>query len=106
MTLQLVLSFGHIHLEKFVSGSAIASVAASKTPSSQQDPAQQPANAADDYCAICANIHLASSSLLPNPPLLPVPFATRTAERFGHSVLIFVSPRRRPAFQSRAPPLA
>ena len=38
MALQLVLSFGHIHLEKLASGSAIASMAASKAPSSQQNP--------------------------------------------------------------------
>jgi len=105
MTLQLALSFGHIHLEKFANGSAIAGVAASKAPSSQQHPAQHPANAADDYCAICANIHLASSSLLPEAPLLPAPFASQTVEHFAHSALISVSPQR-PAFQSRAPPLA
>jgi hypothetical protein len=105
MTLQLVLSFGHIHLEKFASGSAIASMAASKAPSSQQNPAQHPANEADDYCAICATIHLASSSFLPDAPLLPVPFASRTIEHFGNFTFIFISPQRA-AFQSRAPPLA
>ena len=105
MTLQLVLSFGHIHLEKLASGSAIASVAASKAPSSQQNPVQHPANEADDYCAICATIHLASSSFLPNAPLLPVPLASRVIEHFGYINFIFVSPRRA-AFQSRAPPLA
>jgi hypothetical protein len=69
MTLQLVLSFGHIHLEKFARGSPITSVVASKSFTSQQDPAQHPANEADDFCAICATIHLASSSFLPDAPL-------------------------------------
>jgi hypothetical protein len=105
MTLQLVLSFGHIHLEKLASGSAIASVAASKAPSSQQNPAQQPANEAGDFCAICAAIHLASSSFLPDAPLLPVPFASGAIEHFSSFSLISVSPQRA-AFQSRAPPLA
>ena len=105
MTLQLVLSFGHIHLEKLAGGSAIASMAASNAPSSQQGPAQHPANEADDYCAICATIHLASTSFLPDAPLLPVPFASRTIEHFGHFTFTFVSPQRA-AFQSRAPPLA
>jgi hypothetical protein len=105
MTLQLALSFGHLHLERLSSGSGIASVAASKAPSSRQNPAQHPANEADDYCAICANIHLASSSFLPDAPLLPVPFASRTIEHFGHFAFVFVSPQRA-AFQSRAPPLA
>jgi hypothetical protein len=103
-TLQLVLSFGHIHLEKPTSNSVVASVAASKAPSSQQNPTQHPANEADDYCAICATIHLASSSFLPDAPLLPVQFASRTIEHFGYFNFIFVSPQRA-AFQSRAPPL-
>ena len=105
MALQLVLSLGHVHLEKLASGPAIASMAASTAPSPQQNPIQHPANEADDFCAICATIHLASSSFLPDAPLLPVPFASRTIEHFGHFSFIFVSPRRA-AFQSRAPPLA
>ena len=104
MALQLVLSFGHIHLEKLASGSVIASVTTSKAPSSQQNPAQHPANEADDFCAICATIHLASSSFLPDAPRLPVTFASRTIEHFGYFNFIFISPQRA-AFQSRAPPL-
>jgi hypothetical protein len=42
---------------------------------------------------------------LPDAPLLPVPFASRTIEHFGHFAFVFVSPQRA-AFQSRAPPLA
>jgi hypothetical protein len=105
MTLQLALSFGHIHLEKLASGSGTASVVASKASSSQHNPSQHPASDADDYCAICANIHLASSSFLPDAPLLPVPLASQTIEHFGNFTFIFVSPQRA-AFQSRAPPLA
>ena len=105
ITLQLVLSFGHTHLEKLASGSAIASMTASETSSSQQNPAHHPANEADDFCAICATIHLASSSFLPDAPLLPVPFASRTTEHFGYVNFTFMSPQRA-AFQSRAPPLA
>jgi hypothetical protein len=105
MTLQLALSFGHIHLEQLASGSAIASVVASKASTSQQDPAQHPANEADDFCAICATIHLASSSFLSDAPLLRAPLASRVIEHFGYINFIFVSPQRA-AFQSRAPPLA
>jgi hypothetical protein len=105
MTLQLVFSFGHIHLEKLAGSSNIASVPASNASSSQQNPAQHPAREADDFCAICATIHLASSSFLPRAPLLPVPFASRTFEHFHHFTFIFVSPQRA-AFQSRAPPHA
>ena len=105
MSLQLVLSFGHIHLEKLATDSAIASIAAAKAPSSQHNPSQHPANEADDYCAICAAVHLTSSSFLPDAPLLPVPFASGTVEHFGYSNFTSVSPQRA-AFQSRAPPLA
>jgi hypothetical protein len=105
MALQLVLSFGHLHLEKFASGTGVTSVAASKAPWSQQNPAQHPTNEADDYCAICANIHLASSLFVPDAPLLPVQFASRTIEHSGSFNFFFVSPQRA-AFQSRAPPLA
>ena len=105
MALQLVLSFGHIHLERLASGSVITEMTAFEASSAQQNPAQHPANEADDYCAICATIHLASSSFLPDAPLLPVPIASRTIEHFGNFNFILVSPRRA-AFQSRAPPLA
>jgi hypothetical protein len=105
MALQLVLSFGHVHLEKLSTDSAVASIAASQAPSPQQGPAQHPAGEADDYCAICATMHLASSSFLPDAPQLPVPFGSRTIEHFSYFNFTFVSPQRA-AFQSRAPPIA
>jgi hypothetical protein len=105
MALQLFLSFGHTHLEKLASGSVTAGITASETSSFQQNPAHHPANEADDFCAICATINLASSSFLPDAPLLPVPFASRTIEHFGHFTFGFIS-LQRAAFQSRAPPLA
>ena len=106
MALQLVLSFGHIHLEDFGGrGSDLTSVIASKTLSAHQDPAGHPANDADDYCPICAVIHLAASSFLPDAPVLPVPFAFSSAEHFTHFTFVSLA-LRRAAFQSRAPPLA
>jgi hypothetical protein len=106
MALQLVLSFGHIHREDLGgTGSSIVSVAASKTLSAHQDPAGHPANEADDYCPICAVIHLASSSFLPDAPVLPVPFGFRRTEHFAPVAVVSVSSQRAP-FQSRAPPLA
>ena len=104
MALQLVLSFGHIHLKKLESDSVIPNVTTSKAPSSQQNPTQHPTNETDDFCAICATIHLTSSSLLPNAQLFPIPLASRTIEHFGHFTFVFVSRQRAP-FQSRAPPI-
>jgi hypothetical protein len=106
MALQLVISFGHIHLENFGgTGSRLTSVAASKTLSAPQDPTGHPASDLDDTCPICAVIHLASSSFLPDAPVLPVPFAFRRIEHFTPFAVASISPRRA-AFQSRAPPLA
>jgi hypothetical protein len=105
MALQLALSFGHIHLERLANASVIASATTSKAPPSQQTPTQHPGNEADDFCAICATIHLASSSFSPDAPLLPIPHASLTIENFGHFNLIFVSPQL-VAFRSRAPPFA
>jgi hypothetical protein len=105
LALQLIVSFGHVHLEGVQAGSLVAA-AAPKAPGSHPSPAQHPATDDDDYCAICAAIHLASSSFLPDAPQLTVPFVFSLAiEHSSHVVFIFVSPPRT-AFQSRAPPLA
>jgi hypothetical protein len=104
MTLQLALSFGHVHLDGLTHAKAVA--VADAAPSGHPPfPAQHPANDGDDYCAICAVMHLASSSFLPDAPRLPVPFVSQTIEHSGHVAFVFVAPQRT-AFQSRAPPLA
>jgi hypothetical protein len=105
MALQLVLSFGHLHLDKFALGSVAATAAHAKATASKTSPAQHPANDADDYCAICATIHLTTGSFLPEVPPLPVPFISQAIEHFDHTTSLFI-PRPQTAFQSRAPPLA
>jgi hypothetical protein len=103
LTVQIALSFGHVHLGNF--GHAVPSLASAGTQSTPSAPPQQPAGHADDYCAICATIHLTAISLLPPAPPLPVPFVARSVEHFNSSGVVFVAPRRAP-FQSRAPPPA
>jgi hypothetical protein len=105
MALQLVLSFGHLHLDKFASGSIAATAADAKAPASKPSPAQHPANDGDDYCAICATIHLTTGSFLPGVVPLPVPCISQTIEHFDHTTSLFIA-RQQTAFQSRAPPLA
>jgi hypothetical protein len=105
MALQLVLSFGHLHLDKFASGSIAATAADAKAPASKPSPAQHPANDGDDYCAICATIHLTTGSFLPGVVPLPVPCISQTIEHFAHTTSLFIA-RQQTAFQSRAPPLA
>jgi hypothetical protein len=103
LALQIALSFGHVHPGDFRHvGSSLAVGGSSSAPAA---PAQQPVRDADDYCAICATIHLAATSLLPQAPPLPVPFAARAVEHVNCTAAAFFSARRAP-FQSRAPPLA
>jgi hypothetical protein len=102
LTLQLVLSFGHLHLEG-IGGNTTALVA--QLPAPQPSPAQHPSNDTDDYCAICATIHLASSLFLPDAPQLLVPLLSQTVEDFHHVSVVFIASQRT-AFQSRAPPHA
>jgi hypothetical protein len=102
LTVQIALSFGHIHLGNVKHASAIASTGGQPSGST---PTQHPVGDADDYCAICATIHLSATSLLPQAPQLPVPFAVRQVEHSNCAAATFFSTRRAP-FQSRAPPLA
>jgi hypothetical protein len=111
LALQIVLSFGHVHLENLpLDGARAAHFAgveghhAALTQASRQAPAQNPGDA-DDYCAICASIFLASTSFASQPPPLPVPAG---CERIAHSLdaLFGTTEPRRFAFQSRAPPAA
>lgn len=104
LALQLALSFGHVHLDKMAAGFVTATAADAKAPASQPSPSQHPTGDAHDYCAICATIHLASSSFLAHAPQLPVPFVSQTIEHFNYVAFVFVAPQRT-AFQSRAPPL-
>ena len=105
LALQLVLSFGHVHLDgvhRAHPALALSGLAAQAS----QLPAPHPGNDADDdYCAICATIYLAANSFLPPAPQLPVPSVSQTVERFDRVPVVFIASRRAP-FQSRAPPLA
>jgi hypothetical protein len=103
LTLQIVLSFGHVHLGGLRQSTDRLSVAG--THSVPSDPQPLPISDADGYCAICATIHLAATSLLPQAPQLTGPFAVQPVE---HADFISANPLspRRASFQSRAPPLA
>ena len=62
---QLVLSFGHVHPGKNVGSAWAALGAASNADQSAPAAPQGPAGTADDFCAICANISLAGTLVLP-----------------------------------------
>lgn len=102
LALQLVLSFGHVHL--YGLHRAAPSVAVAGT-GGQGAPGPHPGNDVDDYCAICANIYLTATSFVPQAPPLPVPVGE---ERIEHrfAVVLAVNEPPRVAFRSRAPPLS
>jgi hypothetical protein len=66
---QLLLSFGHVHVGKFSGGSAewaaaeIGDAPTDDVPPSS--PQKNPTGLAGDFCAICANISLANTLILP-----------------------------------------
>jgi hypothetical protein len=101
---QLAVSFGHVHLDGVRIASKVSAVGR-PAQTAQSLPAQQPGDK-DDYCAICVSLTLAAHSFVPLPPPLPVPLLLSSAiAHIDYGATFFVAPRR-PAFQSRAPPLA
>ena len=105
LVLQIVLSFGHVHLH----GVAQSAPAAITHPIALADKnSQTPApirGDSDEYCAICASIFLASSAFAPTPPQLPLPAKFQRVEHSFHAARLFADPPRL-AFRSRAPPVA
>src|ERR1700693_6341052 len=73
---QLVLGFGHVHLGK-VGGSiawAVAAHAGNGSAVVASAPSHRdPSGLADDFCAICANISLASTLVIPASPAVVPP---------------------------------
>ena len=108
LALQIVLSFGHVHLDGIrpvaAHNAVVAPHKATLVEASRPD-ASAKSGDDDDYCAICASIYLASTTFISHAPPLPVPLGF---ERIVHS---YASARgslkpRRIAFRSRAPPAA
>jgi hypothetical protein len=100
LALQLVLSFGHVHLD--VLGFGGSPVAAAQKPS---EPAEPAGSLPDRHegCAICAIIGLAGTPLVSDAPAL-VFAGTQHAALFSDLIAVFASDSRREQFQARAPP--
>jgi hypothetical protein len=103
LVLQIVLSFGHVHLSTASDGSLSATAPRLTLTQAQWRPPAQNPGGDDDYCAICASMFLVSTSFTPPPPVLPVPAVFQRSEHSFNSAADLAEPRR-PAFQSRAPP--
>jgi hypothetical protein len=106
LAVQLVVSFGHVHLEGIARTDPARFASAAGGHSVQSLLAPQPGTGGeDDYCPICASVYLTANSFVPAAPVLPVPAVSNAVEHFNHNAPDFAAPRRL-AFQSRAPPLA
>ena len=107
LTLQLALSFAHVHKHDLAfSGFArtdVVSVAHAR--STQRAVEQLPSRLADDdeHCPIC---FLLLNSSLPDVPASPGPLQFAEIDRAFHAVFDRVFRPRHAAFLSRAPPTA
>jgi hypothetical protein len=108
LALQLVLSFGHVHLDDLVppAASSIAAVPGAPDGQAPAGPAgHDPHGLGHDYCGVCALIQLAGTSIASVPPPLPLP-GVFTELRHVAPVGVSFSASPRPLFQARAPPIA
>jgi len=100
LAIQLVLSFGHIHLEDIRGTSSVTASASQPQPNTPDDDDR---GTGHDFCAICAALNLTSSSVLPIValPATPVdhPYTWACALQPAH-----VFKRVQFPFQARAPP--
>jgi hypothetical protein len=103
---QIVASFGHVHLEGIARSDPVRLARGGQT--SQSLVGQPPSTGGDDddtYCPICASVYLTANSFVPIAPVLRPPSAFCAVEHFDRNADLLIAPRRT-AFQSRAPPLA
>jgi hypothetical protein len=102
LTVQLVLSFGHIHVGKIALASPHSALTVAQAP--DRGPGPKPHTGADDFCAICATVSLLASSVLPtaSSPLPPVAAEHRWLTEFASAR---ISSDSFVLFQARAPPV-
>jgi len=105
---QLLLSFGHVHVGKFSGGSAAWAAADNRDASADVPPSapqKNPTGLAGDFCAICANISLANTLVL---PILAIVLAPRLFSEILPWSLAASEPARfdHLPFSARGPPLA
>jgi hypothetical protein len=110
LSLQLALSFGHLHFKAGIAGEEhTAKIAALDDATALLSPiisaSQDLPGDNDEYCAICAVIHLARSLVLSPAPCLLLP-ATYAQARFTPEDDSAAAEPSRIPFRARAPPIA
>lgn len=102
LAIQLVSSFGHVHLDKIARSSSQAGIWLAQDRDGA--PNRDRHTGANDVCAICAVIGLIASSALPAAALLPPPVVTALASRPEFNSTITASDSHF-LFRARAPPV-
>jgi DUF2946 family protein len=105
LLLQLTLSFAHVHPEDLIGASAPGIAEAAGNARAHQDQDRHSPGAPHDDCLICSVMHLAGTTVLPDPPSLALPTQFAVAIFPTDDLISVVVPRRLP-FQTRAPPSA
>jgi hypothetical protein len=102
ITLQLFLSFGHVHLPNVTTtpSSAVTTYCPAPVPSEQPTPSGLP----DEGCPICMIMHMVSSGVLPSPPSTVAYFEFSLVHHCTFVTAINVGITRYSLFQTRAPP--
>jgi hypothetical protein len=106
LLVQLVVSFGHVHVPGAVSGRPLALAGLQTDGKTQSGEHQVPAGVPDDDCPICAVMHLVASGLL---PVLAWIFVAAKFTEIAHQLFLdSFNPgfARHVLFQTRAPPFA
>jgi hypothetical protein len=101
LTIQLVLSFGHIHLEDVEGSSAVITATSQVQSNTPAD--DDRGSSGHDFCAICATLNLTSSSVLPAVTLPTTP-VDHPHKWFAHLHPAQVSYSVHFLYQSRGPP--
>jgi hypothetical protein len=105
---QFVFAFGHVHLAR-VSASDTLTITAGAPAGPAGGPRLPgrgvPSGLTQDFCALCSNINLASTLVLPVPPAVLPP--TAFDERLQRSpATVSSTPRDHHYFEARGPPPA
>src|SRR5262245_57266414 len=105
LTIQLALSFGHLHFASSAAAAALASAAAEPLAATPDDsPTPSKHSRVADYCTICASLHLAGL-LTAEPPAVST-LRPAGGERLKALIEAPSSIHSGLPFNARAPPLA